>query len=134
MERKKTQSSNIASVGYDEEKKILEIGFKSGGVYQYTNVGPTVYDTFIKAESLGKYFHQYIKGTFTCSKIETTDNLAGERLKHIITRNQDGEEVIFVATLRNSLKKWINIYSQGEDRKKEEREGIISFIKYFLGD
>jgi len=38
MERKAVRSTNVASVGYDPKSKVLEIEFKSGGVYQYANV------------------------------------------------------------------------------------------------
>ncbi|MBA7540511.1 hypothetical protein ES705_32810 [subsurface metagenome] len=38
MKRKQVESSNLASVGYDADKKILEIEFNHGGVYQYFNV------------------------------------------------------------------------------------------------
>ena len=38
MKRQSVESSNLASVGYDEEKQILEVQFKHGGVYQYFEV------------------------------------------------------------------------------------------------
>jgi hypothetical protein len=38
MERKAVESSNLASVGYDEHEEILEIEFQHGGVYQYFDV------------------------------------------------------------------------------------------------
>ena len=69
MERKQVKSSNILSVGYDPEKKILEIEFSTGRVYQYSNVPQWEYDTFIKAESIGKYFYRSIKGHYEFKKI-----------------------------------------------------------------
>lgn len=33
MERENVSSSNLASVGYDEENEILEIEFNHGGIY-----------------------------------------------------------------------------------------------------
>ena len=36
MERQSVSSSNLHSVGYDQESAVLEIKFKEGGVYQYS--------------------------------------------------------------------------------------------------
>ena len=32
MERQPVKSTNVKAVGYDEEQKVLEVEFKSGGV------------------------------------------------------------------------------------------------------
>jgi hypothetical protein len=70
MERIPVESSNLASVGYDPESAVLEVEFKSGGIYEYSGVPQSVYDGLINAESKGKYFHQYIKNTgYPYSKI-----------------------------------------------------------------
>lgn len=61
MERKPVKSGNIASVGYDEENKILEIEFHSGGIYQYEPITASGYRDFINAPSLGTYFSRFIK-------------------------------------------------------------------------
>lgn len=70
MERLPVESSNLASVGYDPESAVLEIEFKSGGIYEYSGVPQSVYDGLINAESKGKYFHRYIKNSeYPYSKI-----------------------------------------------------------------
>ena len=38
MIRKSVTSSDIRSIGYDDETRILEIEFHSGGIYQYYSV------------------------------------------------------------------------------------------------
>ena len=38
MDRQSVRSSNISSIGYDENNRILEIEFRHGGIYQYLNV------------------------------------------------------------------------------------------------
>lgn len=63
MKRIPVESSSLSSVGYDSENAILEIEFKSGGIYQYSGVPQDVYDGLMNAESKGKYFHQYIKNS-----------------------------------------------------------------------
>jgi len=38
MKRQPVESSNLASVGYDAARQILEIEFNHGGIYQYYDV------------------------------------------------------------------------------------------------
>ena len=62
-------SSNIAAIGYDEEKKELYIEFKSNGVtYKYEKVPEEVYRAFMDAPSQGKFFHANIKGIYEFEK------------------------------------------------------------------
>lgn len=69
MIRQPVQSSNIDSVGYDSEENILQIKFKSGGIYNYHNVPKRIYTTLLAAPSKGKFFHQEIKGNFKYVKV-----------------------------------------------------------------
>lgn len=61
MKRTNVESSNLKSVGYDEENEILEIEFKHGGIYQYYDVSKDVYDGLMSADSHGKYFDRNVK-------------------------------------------------------------------------
>ena len=56
MDRVPVASTSIRSVGYDEGSQILEIEFKSGGVYQYLNVPEQVHSSLMNASSKGCYF------------------------------------------------------------------------------
>ena len=69
MNRTPVHSSNIKSVGYEEEFKILEIEFHSGGVYQYFSVPREVYKGLMAAPSHGKYFHAHIRNIYRYKKI-----------------------------------------------------------------
>ena len=77
MERKPIESSLLASVGYDLEKQILELEFKSkkegqpSSVYQYSNVTPEKYAEFMAAESQGKFFIANLKNRveYPCVRI-----------------------------------------------------------------
>jgi hypothetical protein len=42
MNREAVTSSNIASIGYDEDSQTLEIEFLNGGLYQYFDVPPNL--------------------------------------------------------------------------------------------
>jgi ATP-dependent DNA helicase RecG len=69
MKRKPVESSNLASVGYDTKKEILEIEFNHGGIYQYFAVPQDVYDELMDADSHGKYFVHNIKGDYRYIKV-----------------------------------------------------------------
>jgi KTSC domain len=70
MERQAVSSSNLAAVGYDPATKTLEVEFKgSGAVYQYAGVPQDIYDSFIKAESVGRYFQTYIRPCYEYKRL-----------------------------------------------------------------
>lgn len=65
MKRIKIVSSNLLSIGYDPEKRILEIAFTSGAVYQYFNVPRILHIGLMNAESKGSYFASMIKPRYS---------------------------------------------------------------------
>jgi len=69
MKREKVKSSNIASIGYESLKSLLEIEFTTGSVYQYFNVPQRAWDNIMKAKSKGYYFAQYIKHNFKYERV-----------------------------------------------------------------
>jgi hypothetical protein len=74
MERTPVKSSNVESVGYDEETKTLEVQFKgSHKVYQYSGVESQTHADLMGAESIGKFVHQNIvKGGFKVLTVDPT--------------------------------------------------------------
>ncbi len=64
MERQKVESGMLREVGYDPEKRVLEVEFASGQVYEYVDVPPEVYSELLRAESHGQYFHAHIRDVF----------------------------------------------------------------------
>lgn len=66
MERKAVESSNIASIGY--ENGTLEVEFKNGGIFQYLDVPAEDYGKLIASKSAGKFLHGNIKPNFACRK------------------------------------------------------------------
>ncbi len=63
------ESSNITSIGYDEDSGTLEIEFHSGAVYQYFDVSFSVYDGLMATDSHGRYLAQHIKGQYRYVKV-----------------------------------------------------------------
>jgi len=69
MQRVSVSSSNIRSIGYESESKILEIEFNSGSIYQYYKVPEEIYQNLMNAGSHGRYFRQNIKNTYAYTRI-----------------------------------------------------------------
>lgn len=79
MQMISVKSSNIQQIGFEEKSKIslsqkpfsrLRIMFSNGLIYDYYNVSKEVYNSFLKAESIGKYFHANIKEKYNYEKIK----------------------------------------------------------------
>lgn len=66
------KSSNLKTLTYDSEIQELIVEF-NGNVnenkYKYKNVPQKVIESFLQAESKGKYFHSDIKGKYEFEKI-----------------------------------------------------------------
>lgn len=61
MFRLPVRSSNLASVGYDPQTRILEIEFRNGAIYQYRGVPSAVFLTLMYSPSPGRYFNAAIR-------------------------------------------------------------------------
>ena len=59
----------MASIGYDEESKTLEIQFHSGGIYQYDEVEKEIYEELMNSESKGRYFMSMIRGAYSYGRV-----------------------------------------------------------------
>ena len=58
-------SSNIHSIGYDEDTQTLHIRFKTGSkTYVYEDVPSTEYNSLLESDSIGSYFHTNIKNNY----------------------------------------------------------------------
>ena len=80
------ESSNIERIGwindddwvneldediiYNEPVGDLYVEFKSGKSYRYYGVEQSVYNKFLTAESMGKYFNKEIKGYYDYEELD----------------------------------------------------------------
>ena len=64
----KVQSSTISEINYDGS--TLTISFVNGSTYVYEGVPSNIYESFTKAESKGKYFHENINYRYNYSRIK----------------------------------------------------------------
>lgn len=61
-------SSDIASIGYNNQTKQLGIMFHRTGCYIYENVPREVFNEMKNANSIGRFFHQKIKDSYVYFK------------------------------------------------------------------
>jgi hypothetical protein len=54
-------STVIEAISYDAETMALNVRLHSGAEYQYLSVPPDVYEEFLSAGSVGRYFDMAIK-------------------------------------------------------------------------
>lgn len=69
MQRERVVSSNISSIGYDEDRNILEIEFNDGAIYQYSGVPEQEYKSLLSASSKGSYLNKHMKGKYRYTQV-----------------------------------------------------------------
>jgi hypothetical protein len=74
IDREPVKSTSIASMGYDELSRTLEIEFRSGSVYRYYDVPGQIYTDLLAASSLGRFVNNKIKPHFAYKEISEKNN------------------------------------------------------------
>lgn len=69
MNRTPVNSTNIRSLGYEQETRTLEVEFHNGGLYQYAGVPDTIYRAFMRAASKGSFLYDQIRDRYHCVKV-----------------------------------------------------------------
>jgi len=64
MEKKEVESRLITSIGYDPEKKMMEVEFTSTMIYQYRNFPEDVFNKLLEARSIDNYFRDHVVNKF----------------------------------------------------------------------
>jgi hypothetical protein len=70
MNHHPVKSSRIASVGYDESSRTLEIRFHHTEILQYHPVPARIFRDFLTVVSKGRFYDGVIKGKFPELKIK----------------------------------------------------------------
>jgi len=63
------ESSNIDRFKYDEGNQVLAVEFKHGGVYEYFDVPPSIFEQMQSASSKGQFLAQNIKGHYRYARV-----------------------------------------------------------------
>ena len=64
MERIALDSQALSSVGYDPARRLLEVEFTSGRVYQYFDVPRGEVERLLRAGSHGAYFSERMRDRY----------------------------------------------------------------------
>jgi len=70
MSHRPVESSTIASYDYNPLTHQMEVRFKNGSLYRYSDVDQDTVKAFEEAESKGGFLHQRIRGVFPFEKGE----------------------------------------------------------------
>ena len=62
-------SSNIESIGYDEQNEQVYIRFLNGSLYVYKGVPLQEFENLLNASSLGSYLHRSYKNVYPYERI-----------------------------------------------------------------
>lgn len=63
-------SSNVESIGYDEDNQILYVHFLNSSTYIYKGVPQAEFEGLRYAPSVGSYLHRNIKNLYPYERIE----------------------------------------------------------------
>ena len=69
MEMTPVVSSNVAAVGYDEEKSELYVSFLNGSLYKYYGVDQGVYINMLNASSKGRFVWRELREVYHYARI-----------------------------------------------------------------
>lgn len=72
-------SACLKSFAYDYGSGILELEFRTGGVYQYFGVPPEVHEALADAPSPGRFFHRNIRGVYPFERIGARQRIFPQR-------------------------------------------------------
>lgn len=76
LDRTPVESTDLASVGYDERRHVLEIEFRSGGIYRYAEVPKETFSGLMASESKGRYFAAHIRNHFRHERLRPRSSAA----------------------------------------------------------
>ena len=68
MDKREVVSSNIQTIGFESDTLFLR--FKSGQSYSYDHVDRGVFEAMTKAESVGKFFHRFVRNKYRHHRLE----------------------------------------------------------------
>lgn len=69
MKLRRVESEMLVAAGYDPKSRILQVIFRTGGMYRYKNVPPDKFDQLMSADSIGKYMHKHIIGRYEYERV-----------------------------------------------------------------
>jgi len=71
------ESTTLAAIGYDENRALLRLEFRSRAVYDYFGVPAAVHEALLRAPSIGVCFNDVIRGCFAYCRVFPLDSVSG---------------------------------------------------------
>lgn len=62
-------SSNVQSIGYDEQTQTLRVCFNNNAIYDYHNVSQMEFEALKSAPSVGSYLNRHIKNSYPYERV-----------------------------------------------------------------
>jgi len=69
MDGTAVESTTLATVAYDEARKLLQLEFRSRAIYQFFGVPAAVHRALLGAPSKGSCFNRFMRGRFPYSQV-----------------------------------------------------------------
>jgi hypothetical protein len=73
MKRTPVQSTSVLSVGYDPVTSELELEFRNGRVYRYSQVPRAAHRLLLQAPSIGEFVNMQIRPRFSAVEVPSSD-------------------------------------------------------------
>jgi hypothetical protein len=70
MKTTTVDSKSLRTVGYDAERRLLQVQFQNRSIYQYFEVPDAVYQELMQAPSKGAYFNRSIRPRFDFALVQ----------------------------------------------------------------
>jgi hypothetical protein len=105
VKRSPVASSNIRTIGYDNNRQTLEIEFVGGTVFQYFDVPEGTYQGIISSSSVGRYFQDNVKKRYSYIKLSEDTFLEFEFIAYLIrliNANPEFSHVILAPSFKDS--------------------------------
>jgi YD repeat-containing protein len=69
VERRRVDSPGLRAVAYDAARRLLEIEFPDGSVYQYERVPPELHRRLLDATSKRSFFEDHIEEAYSRRRV-----------------------------------------------------------------
>lgn len=64
MQRLAFDSEAVASAGYDSDSRLMEVEFRTGRIYRYSEVPPGVFEWLLRTKSKGSFVTNMVRDKF----------------------------------------------------------------------
>lgn len=108
-----TNSSALQGVYWNKNSEELVVQFWGGSVIKYNGFKEDDYRAFASALSKGRFYSQYVKGTFRGERLDNETNFVHEQ--EVVTPFSQVQEL--EAEVGPSIQVTVNIYVNGDPEK-----------------